>query len=124
MLVNRGTAGPAEIVAGAVEDDSRGDVVGNKTFGDGSVQKTLPMEDGAALILSVAKYYTPKGNVIQDTGINPTVRVASSDDVAIITDDDDNTVTNPDQPEKEKPKEDDQLKKAIDVLKAKTAPKS
>jgi carboxyl-terminal processing protease len=124
VLVNRGTAGPAEIVAGAVEDDSRGDVVGNKTFGDGAVQKTLPMEDGAALILSVAKYYTPKGNVIQDTGITPNVRVASSDDVAIVTDDDDNTVTTPEQPEKEKPKNDDQLKKAIDVLKAKTAPKS
>jgi carboxyl-terminal processing protease len=99
-------------------------VVGNKTFGDGAVQKTLPMEDGAALILSVAKYYTPKGNVIQDTGITPNVRVASSDDVAIVTDDDDNTVTTPEQPEKEKPKNDDQLKKAIDVLKAKTAPKS
>jgi carboxyl-terminal processing protease len=124
VLVDRGTAGPAEIVAGAVEDDTRGDVVGNKTFGDGSVQKTLPMEDGAALILSVAKYYTPKGNVIQDTGITPNVRVASADEVAIVTDDDDNTVTTPEQQEKEKPKDDDQLKKAIEVLKAKTAPKS
>jgi carboxyl-terminal processing protease len=82
------------------------------------------MEDGAALILSVAKYYTPKGKVIQDTGITPTVMVASSDDVAIVTDDDDNTVTTPEQPEQEKPKNDDQLKKAIDVLKAKTTPKS
>ena len=128
VLVNRGTSGPAEIVAGAVQDDSRGDLVGGKTFGDGSVQKLLTVPDGSALILSVAKYYTPKGQVIQDTGITPTVKVASSDDLAIISDDDDTgTATTPgqDQQQKvEKPKEDDQLKKAIDVLKAKTAPKS
>jgi carboxyl-terminal processing protease len=123
VLVNRGTAGAAEIVAGAVEDDSRGDVVGSKTFGDGSVQKTLPMEDGAALILSVAKYYTPKGSIIQDTGITPNVKVASSDDLAFIPDDDDGgAATTPEEQQKKetKPKEDDQLKKAIDVLKAKT----
>jgi carboxyl-terminal processing protease len=127
VLVNRGTAGAAEIVAGAVEDDSRGDIVGSKTFGDGSVQKTLPMEDGAALILSVAKYYTPKGSIIQDTGITPNVKVASSDDLAFIPDDDDGgAATTPEEQQKKetKPKEDDQLKKAIDVLKAKTGPKS
>jgi carboxyl-terminal processing protease len=122
VLVNRGTAGAAEIVAGAVEDDSRGDIVGSKTFGDGSVQKTLPMEDGAALILSVAKYYTPKGAIIQDNGITPNVKVASSDELAFIPDDDDGAATTPEEQQKKetKPKEDDQLKKAIDVLKAKT----
>jgi carboxyl-terminal processing protease len=122
VLVNRGTAGPAEIVAGAVIDDGRGDLVGSKTFGDGSVQKTLPMEDGAALILSVAKYYTPKGAIIQDNGITPNVKVASSDELAFIPDDDDGgAATTPDQQQQKetKPKEDDQLKKAIDVLKAK-----
>jgi carboxyl-terminal processing protease len=122
VLVNRGTAGAAEIVAAAMEDDNRGDVVGDKTFGDGSVQKVLPVQDGSALILSVAKYYTPKGQIIQDTGVTPTVRVASTDDLPIVTDDDDST---PDETQKEnKPKEDDQLKKAIEVLKAKAAAKS
>jgi len=117
VLVNRGTAGPAEIVAGAVEDDARGDVVGGKTFGDGSVQKTLPMQDGAALILSVAKYYTPKGTIIQDNGITPTVKVASADDLAFIPDDDGGATPVPS--DKAKPKTDDQLNKAIDVLKVK-----
>lgn len=122
VLVNRGTAGAAEIVAAAVQDDNRGQIVGDKTFGDGSVQKVLPMSDGSALILSIAKYYTPKDKIIQDTGVTPTVQVASSDDLPIVTDDDDNT---PDLPQKDtKPKDDQQLKKAIDVLKAKSQPKS
>jgi carboxyl-terminal processing protease len=85
------------------------------------------MEDGAALILSVAKYYTPKGSIIQDTGITPNVKVASSDDLAFVPDDDDGgaATTPEEQQQKEtKPKEDDQLKKAIDVLKAKSGPKS
>lgn len=120
VLVNRGTAGAAEIVAAAVQDDSRGELVGDKTFGDGSVQKVLPMSDGSALILSVAKYYTPKDKIIQDTGVTPTVAVASSDDLQIVTDDDDNTADVPDT----KPKDDQQLKKALDVLKAKAQPKS
>jgi carboxyl-terminal processing protease len=122
VLVNHGTAGAAEIVAAAVQDNARGDLVGEKTFGDGSVQKTVEVPDGSALILSVAKYYTPKGKVIQDTGITPTVQVASADDLPIVTDDDDNT---PDeQPQEKKQKDDEQLKKAIEVLKAKAQQKS
>lgn len=122
ILVNHGTAGAAEIVAAAVQDNARGDLVGEKTFGDGSVQKTVEVPDGSALILSVAKYYTPKGKVIQDTGITPTVQVASADDLPIVTDDDDNT---PDeQPQEKKQKDDEQLKKAIEVLKAKAQQKS
>src|SRR5262249_29618024 len=66
VLVNRGTAGPAEIVASAILENARGDVVGDKTFGDGSVQKLIEMQDGAAVILSVAKYYSPGGKAIQD----------------------------------------------------------
>src|SRR6202007_3399451 len=61
VLVNRGTAGPAEIVAAAILENARGDVVGDKTFGDGSVQKLIDLPDGSALILSVAKYYSPGG---------------------------------------------------------------
>jgi carboxyl-terminal processing protease len=119
VLVNRGTAGPAEIVAAAILEDGRGDVVGDKTFGDGSVQKLIEVPDGSALILSVAKYYTPKGKTIQDTGITPNVQVASSDDLAAVLPDDDDS----NEPPKTQPKEDDQLHRALEVLKAKT-PKS
>src|SRR5215472_6619194 len=61
VLVNRGTAGPAELVASAIQDNQRGEVLGDKTFGEGSIQKLIEVPDGSALILSVAKYYTPNG---------------------------------------------------------------
>ncbi len=80
--MNRATAGPAEIVAAAILENARGDVVGAKTFGDGSVQKTIEMPDNSALILSIAKYYSPSGKAIQDTGITPNVLVADADEEA------------------------------------------
>src|SRR6202051_3449961 len=80
VLVNRGTSGAAEIVAAAILENARGDVVGDKTFGDGSVQKTIDLPDGGALILSVAKYYSPSGKAIQETAVTPTVVVADADD--------------------------------------------
>jgi len=116
VLVNRGTAGPAEIVASAILDNARGDVVGDKTFGDGSVQKLIDMPDGAALILSVAKYYTPSGKAIQDTAVTPTYVVADNDDDAGLPDDEDQAAPD-DQNQKPKPPQDDQLKKALEVLK-------
>jgi len=115
VLVNRGTAGAAELVASAIQENSRGDVVGDKTFGEGSVQKLIEVPDGSALILSIAKYYTPNGKVIQDTGITPNVLVASTDDVVTISEDDDNTAT--EEPQKPQQKEDEQLRRAIEVLK-------
>ena len=118
VLVNRGTAGAAEVVAAAIQDNLRGDVVGDKTFGEGSVQKLIEVPDGSALILSVAKYYTSNGKVIQDTGITPNVLVAANDDILSVSDDDDSNT--PDEPQqKTQPKEDDQLRRAIEVLKAK-----
>ncbi len=74
-LVNQGTAGAAEIVAGALADSKRGTIVGTKTFGSGAYQKVLPMDDGAGLLISVAKYYTPAGTEIEGNGIKPTVEV-------------------------------------------------
>jgi carboxyl-terminal processing protease len=117
VLVNKGTAGAAEIVAAAILENARGDVVGDKTFGDGSVQKTLDLPDGGALILSVAKYYSPSGKAIQDTAITPNVLVADVDD-AIAPDDDDSAAPTPDQDVKPKNTVDDQLKKAVEVLKS------
>lgn len=115
VLVNRGTAGAAELVAAAIQDNQRGDILGDKTFGEGSIQKLIEVPDGSALILSVAKYYTPNGKIIQDTGVTPNILVASTDDIAVITDDDDNTTTT-EEPQKPQPKDDEQLRRAIEVL--------
>jgi carboxyl-terminal processing protease len=117
VLVNRGTAGPAEIVASAILENARGDVVGDKTFGDGSVQKLIDMPDGAALILSVAKYYTPKGKAIQDAAVTPNILVADSNDDEAGLPDEDQQAAPDDQNQKPKNQTDDQLKKALEVLK-------
>jgi carboxyl-terminal processing protease len=110
VLVNHGTSGPGEIVAAAVLDNKRADVVGDRTFGEGSVQKTMELPDGAALILSVAKYASPLGKKIQDDAVTPNVVVAGSQD------------NNDDQAGAAKtPKPDDQLTKALDILKQKSA---
>lgn len=116
VLVNRGTSGAAELVAAAILENARGDVVGDKTFGDGSVQKTIDLPDGGALILSVAKYYSPSGKAIQDTAVTPNVVVADAIDDGISPDDDD-SATSPQQDEsKPKNQADDQLNKAVEVL--------
>lgn len=114
VVVNHGTAGPGEIVAAAVLDSKRGDVVGDRTFGEGSIQKTIEMQDGAAVILSIAKYASPSGKKIQDEAVTPNVVVASNldqDDKA-----DDTT-----QPANTAPKTDDQLNKALELIKQKAA---
>jgi carboxyl-terminal processing protease len=120
VLVNKGTSGASEIVAAAILENARGDVVGDKTFGDGSVQKTIDLPDGGALILSIAKYYSPSGKVIQDTAITPNVVVADADDSAVV-DDDDSGAAAPAQEEKPKNQVDDQLNKAVEVLKSRSS---
>jgi carboxyl-terminal processing protease len=75
VLVNEGTASAAEIVSGALQDNGRAVILGAQTFGKGSVQTVIPMEGGAALKLTTAKYYTPKGRSIQAEGITPDIVV-------------------------------------------------
>jgi carboxyl-terminal processing protease len=116
VLVNRGTAGPAEVLAAAVLENARGDVVGDKTFGDGSVQKVMELPDGSALILSIAKYYSPSGKAIQDAAVTPNVLVADVDDEAPLPDEDQESAP-PDDGKKQPPQQDEQLLKAIQVLK-------
>lgn len=116
VLVNRGTAGPAEIVASAILENARGDVVGDKTFGEGAIQKVLEIPDGSALILSIAKYYSPSGKALQDSAVTPNILVADNDDDAALPDDDQQSAPN-DQAKPQRPPQDDQLQKAIEVLK-------
>ena len=118
VLVNRSTSGPGEIVASAILENARGDVVGDKTFGDGSVQKTIDLPDGGALILSVAKYYSPSGKAIQDTAVTPNVVVADSPDDLVSPEDEDQTAAPANEEAKPKNSVDDQLNKAVEVLKS------
>lgn len=122
VLVNRGTAGAAEIVAAALLDNQRADVLGDKTFGMGSVQKTIEMPDGAALILSVAKYYSPGGKAIQDAQVTPNIVVADADIIDMGEDDpaDDDSAAH-EQKQAQKERSDEQLKRAIAVLKNKNS---
>ena len=120
VMVNRDTAGAAEIVAAAILQNNRGDVLGDKTFGVGSVQKVIEIPDGSALILSVAKYYTPNGDAIQDKQITPNILVADNDDDSVVPDEDDNAAppTNEELKKQDRPlQQDDQLQRAIQVLK-------
>ncbi len=77
VLIDSSTAGPAELIAAAVREHGRGELVGEQTYGVGTVQKVIPLDDGSGLILSVANYYTPAGKPIQEEGVDPTVAVAA-----------------------------------------------
>jgi carboxyl-terminal processing protease len=91
VLVNRGTAGAAEIAAAALLDSKRAQLVGERTYGDASIRKAITMEDGSAVILSVAKYYSPSGISIQDKGVTPGTIQAEAEAAATEDDDDSDT---------------------------------
>ncbi len=107
VLVNRGTYGAAELAAAAILDARRGDVVGERTFGEGSVQKTIELPDGAALLLTVAKYQSPAGKKIEDDAVTPNVAV----EAPAVDEDQEAAPAKGDEP----------LTKALDLLKAKSS---
>ncbi len=80
VLIGNSTAGPAEILAGAIGDNKRGDTIGERTYGTASQQKLVEMDDGAALILTVANYFTPGNKNIPSEGVAPTVEIHPSID--------------------------------------------
>jgi carboxyl-terminal processing protease len=80
VLVNMGSASASEIVSGCLQDLHRAIILGEKTFGKGSVQSIIPLDDGSALRLTTAKYYTPSHKVIHEVGITPNIVVPTTDD--------------------------------------------
>jgi carboxyl-terminal processing protease len=118
VLIGNGTAGPAEIVAAAIADNHRGSTIGDRTYGTASEQKLLQLDDGSAIILTVADYYTPANKNIPAEGVVPVdiVRPAAVDDTAQL-----NNIYPPaptDSPT------DPVVKKALDVLQAAPAKKA
>lgn len=123
VLTGTSTSGAAEVLAAAIEDNRRGDVVGERTFGLASEQKLVPLEDGAAIILTVANYYKADGKSILEEGVTPTevVRAEAAEEDGDVGDNDSTGVTNgreaPAEPRPLSP-EDPILRKAIELLKA------
>jgi carboxyl-terminal processing protease len=120
VLINQSTAGPAELVAAAILGNKRGEVVGVRSFGVGVYQKPVPVGDGSALLLSVAKYYGPDGKAINENGVTPSVIQAAASDS-----ENPDEESQPEEPEHFGGKDDLQLRKAIEILNlSATAPKA
>jgi carboxyl-terminal processing protease len=115
VVTNRGTAAAAEIAAAGLQASKRAAIVGERTYGDASVLRPITMDDGGAVILSVAKYYSPDGKSIQDNGVTPESVVIDPDAGGGDPEEDDAT---PEPSVTKKASEDVILNKAIEVAKA------
>jgi carboxyl-terminal processing protease len=123
VLTNHGTAAAAEVAAAALQGDKRASLVGERTYGDASVLRPITMDDGSAIILSVAKYYSPDGKSIQDNGVTPEELVADASDAGGADVDDDAAEPAPAAPPvaaDKKPADDLILQKAIEIAQKKS----
>ncbi|MCJ7547443.1 MAG: S41 family peptidase [Deltaproteobacteria bacterium] len=107
ILVNQGSASASEIVAGALQDYGRAVIMGSKTFGKGSVQTIIPLDDGSGIRLTTARYYTPKGRPIHEKGIQPDIPLPTVEKV-------------PQTMAEEQPGADPHLDRALEQLKGMT----
>jgi carboxyl-terminal processing protease len=96
VLTNRGTSGAAEIAAAALLDSKRAQVVGERTYGNAAIRKAITLDDGSAVILATAKYYSPSGKAIPDTGVTPGIVQFQASDTADPDDDADAAPRTPD----------------------------
>jgi len=121
VLVNLGSASASEIVSGCLQDLHRAIILGEKTFGKGSVQSIIPLDDGSALRLTTAKYYTPSHKVIHQVGITPNIIVPTTDqedrDIRLQLAPGGLDSLDPAEREKIKAAHDPQLERANDLLK-------
>jgi len=117
VLTNRGTADGAEIAAAALLGNNRAKLIGERTYGDAAQRKALTMDDGSAIILSVAKYYAQDGKAIQDTGVTPGTLVAEAEP-AVSYDENGEPIpeAQPQQTQPQKLEDDPVVKKALEVL--------
>ncbi len=88
VLINNGSASASEIVAGALKDHKRAIILGENTYGKGSVQSVIPLSDGGGIRLTVSKYYLPSGESISEVGVAPDIFVEESDNFEANTDKD------------------------------------
>jgi carboxyl-terminal processing protease len=118
VLINGGSASGAEIVAGALKDLNRAILVGETTFGKGSVQSVIQLQDGSAVRLTTAKYYTPSKKVIHEHGVEPTIRatMTSEQERMLLTQRREEVLTDSDRKELTNFR-DTQLERAVDALK-------
>jgi carboxyl-terminal processing protease len=116
VVTNRATAAAAEVAAAALQGDKRAGLVGERTYGDASVLRPITMDDGGAVILSVAKYYSPDGKSIQDNGVTPETAVLDPNLGTGDPEEDDSTT--PEVTATHKVGDDVILNKAIEVAKA------